>query len=273
MEIGKLIRDAKVALIGAGAGMSAAAGIDYTDSERFRQLFPVMYRRGFRNNYQLMGYQGLSEAITWGYHAMHVQNVAYDHQQATVYQQLFSLVKEKEYFVITSNVDTMFAKNGFDTERIFTPQGNYKLMQCMQPCSDETYDTRPILDRLLAHLDPLTHEITDPAVIPRCPRCGGDMFMNVRGGKWFIEKPYEQQRARFQAWIHQHLHTPMVIMDMGTGFNTPGVIRWPMEQITYHNPSAYLLRFNRDHPEVPAEIAARSHQIKGNISEMLAMLS
>lgn len=272
MEIVQMIRDAKVVLIGAGAGMSAAAGIDYTDTGRFRQLFPVMYKRGFRNNYQLMGYQGLSPAIIWGYHAMHVQNVAYDNREAAVYQQLFSLVGDKEYFVITSNVDTMFEKNGFDPARIFTPQGNYKLMQCLRPCSDDTYDTRPILDKLLAHLDPVTHEISDTSAIPRCPKCGGEMFMNVRGGRWFIEKPYEQQGARFQSWVHEHLHTPMLIMDLGTGFNTPGVVRWPVEQITYHNPAAFLLRFNRDHPEVPAEIADRSLQLRGNIDELLAML-
>ncbi|SFC67616.1 NAD-dependent protein deacetylase, SIR2 family [Flexibacter flexilis DSM 6793] len=255
------IKEAPAVLIGAGAGMSAAAGIDYTDEARFRQLFPVMHRRGFHNNYELMGFQGLSEAIMWGYHAMHVQHVAYDNQTAEVYQDLLALVRSKDYFVLTSNVDTMFAKNGFDPERIFTPQGNYKLMQCLRPCSQETYDTRPFLDKLLANLDPVTHEITDLTAIPRCPKCGGAMFMNVRGGHWFIEKPYQTQRQQFQQWVQAHLGSPLVLMDMGTGFNTPSVVRWPMEQITHHNPEAFLLRFNLDHPAVPAQIASRSLEI------------
>lgn len=268
MEIKELIQQAKHILIGAGAGMSAAAGIDYTDPVRFSRLFPEMYKRGYRNNYMLFGESRLPAEVIWGYHAMHVQNVAYDHQHADVYADLLSLVRDKDYFVITSNVDTMFAKNGFDEARIFTPQGNYKLMQCLRPCTHETWDSRPFLDRLLAHLDPVTHVITDPAAVPRCPNCGGAMFMNVRGGGWFIEEPYAQQGIRFQQWVNAHLDTPLLILEMGVGFNTPGVVRWPMEQILHHNKQANLIRFNRDHPQVPKE---RAVGVAGAIEESLRL--
>eukprot|EP00744_Colponema_vietnamica_P014866 GILI01020817.1.p1 GENE.GILI01020817.1~~GILI01020817.1.p1 ORF type:complete len:305 (-),score=40.27 GILI01020817.1:204-1118(-) len=263
------IKEADAVVIGAGAGMSAAAGIDYTDSDRFKRLFPNMYKKGFRNNYELMGDRGLPDSVNWGYLAMNIQHVAYDNQVAEVYQQLLSLVKDKDYFVMTSNVDTMFEKNFFDPARIYTPQGNYKLLQCLKPCSDETYDTRPFLDTMLAALDPTTDEVADKKAIPACPKCGGPMFMNVRGGDWFIEKPNEVQRIAFQTWLSGHLGKKMAVLDLGTGFNTPGVIRWPMERITYQNPNATLIRINRDHPQVPKEIASRSISLAVGIDDAL----
>ncbi len=145
-------------------------------------------------------------------------------------------------------------------------------MQCMKPCSDETYDTRAFLDKMLENLDSVTYENMDPNAIPKCLKCGGKMFMNVRGGRWFIEKPYEKQQSRFQNWIQTHLDTPLLLLDMGTGFDTPSSVRWPMEQITYHNSESFLLRFNRDYPDVPKEIVNLSKGIQMDINKSIGKI-
>jgi NAD-dependent SIR2 family protein deacetylase len=267
-----LLDNAELILIGAGAGMSAAAGIDYTDSQRFARLFPEMAKKGFTNNYELFGYEGLSDAVMWGYHAMHIQHVSYDIQTDPAYQNLFNLVKDKDYFVVTSNVDRMFHKNNFDPKAIFTPQGDYRLMQCLTPCSDQVWDTRPFLDRLLAALDPVTHEITDPSAIPVCPKCGGKMFMNVRGGSWFIEKPYKQQNFLFSEWVEESFSDKLLVIELGAGFNTPGVVRYPLEKITNAHPDSNMIRINKEHPELPSDIAKKSIGIQEDIGVFLEAL-
>ena len=158
---------------------------------------------------------------------------------------------------MTSNVDDMFVKNGFDEKRVFTPQGSYALMQCLKPCRNKTWPTKPILDRILPKIDPETQEVTDPEVIPRCPYCGGPVFMNVRGGDWFLEDPYEEQAERFSDWVN-HKRGRLLALEIGAGFNTPGVIRWPMERVVHFHPEAHLVRVNLQWPQVPREIADKS---------------
>src|SRR5690242_4075691 len=124
-------------LIGAGAGLSVAAGVDYSDPVSFERLFPAMVRRGFRARYQLIGHRGLPPAVHWGYWAAHVHDVRFTERRAPVYERLHALTAEKRTFVLTSNVDALFARHGFDPSRLFTPQGDYAAMQCVrQPLAD-----------------------------------------------------------------------------------------------------------------------------------------
>jgi NAD-dependent SIR2 family protein deacetylase len=166
----------------------------------------------------------------------------------------------------------MFVRNGFDPDRIFTPQGDYALMQCLKPCRNVTWATKPIIDRILPTVHPTTQEVTDPEVIPRCPHCGGPVFMNVRGGYWFIEEPYKDQSDRFAQWISRTRERRLLIIELGVGFNTPGVIRWPMEHIVYTSPDARLVRVNLDFPQVPEKIAGRSVCIQGRAMEVVTAL-
>jgi NAD-dependent SIR2 family protein deacetylase len=245
-------------LIGAGAGLSAAAGIDYTDQVNFAQVFPALMRRGFRARYELIGYTDWTPAEEWGYWATHIHDVRFTQRSHPVYSQLLELVEDKNYFVLTSNVDAMFARNGFDERRVFAPQGDYATMHCSKPCSYDTWPSKPIIDRILPTIDPTTLTVTDPSVIPHCPRCGGPVFMNVRLDSSFSEEPYEEQRKRLNDWLQDARNEPLLAIEIGAGFNTPSVVRWPMEQIVSAIPQAQFLRINLTHPAVPVEIADKS---------------
>lgn len=255
------LRDTDRVLIGAGAGMSIDAGIDYSNREHFARRFPAMLQYGYSCQWETLGFNAPDPALTWGFLADHVYSVRWAPPPGRVYQELLALVKEKEYFVITSNVDAQFAKSGFDEERIYTPQGSYALYQCLKPCTDQTWPSKPMIDAILPTIDRQTQRITDPSLIPACPNCGGPVFMNVRGGPWFIEKPYESQRARFGDFVAGSTDGSLLLLELGSGFNTPGVIRWPFENITRRHRDAHLVRVNPGHPEVPPAILRRSSSI------------
>lgn len=254
----ELLRDADRVLIAAGSGLSVDAGIDYMDKVSFAQRFPGLVKHGFRMKAELMGYTGWSPALQWGYLSVHVNDVRFQALEHPVYSRLFDLVSAKDYFVITSNVDGMFVKNGFAEDRLFTPQGDYALMQCLTPCRNTTWATKPVIDPIIPTVDPVTQEVTDPGVIPYCPHCRGPVFMNVRGGHWFIEDPYEEQAKRFSRWVNCALESRLLVIEIGAGFNTPSVIRWPMERIVYTHPQADLIRVNLHWPKVPKEIESKT---------------
>ena len=268
----ELLRDADFVLVGAGAGLSVDAGIDYTDTLAFARRFPALAKRGFRMKAELIGYWDWSPEVEWGYLATHVNDVRFMHPPHPVYGGLLDLVSTKDYFVITSNVDGMFVRNGFDPEKILTPQGDYALMQCLKPCRNVTWATKPIIDRILPTVDPQTQEVTDPNAIPKCPNCDGPVFMNVRAGHWFITEPYTAQAKQFESWMSRARQYRLLIVELGAGFNTPGVIRWPIERIVYTHPRAHLVRVNLQFPQVPSEIAKRSIPLQGRAMEAISAL-
>jgi len=270
-----LIDAADSVLTSAGAGLSVPAGIDYHDTRLFAELFPGLVEKGYRMQYELIAHNALNSrtgwtpAVKWGYLAAHINYVYYKIQEDTTYQRLYSLLREKDYFVMTTNVDGLFVQNGFSEDRIYTPQGSFSRIQCMSACTDETWDAKPIIDEILPHIDPTTQEVRDLSCIPSCPRCGGDMFMNVRGGRWFVDRPYESQRAALNEWVNKTIHKRIVVLDIGTGMNTPGVVRWPAENIIRQHPNGSLIRVNLNDAEVPEEIQRKSISIEGDVSEFM----
>lgn len=241
--------DAEYVFIGAGAGLSAAAGIDYTDEADFAGVFPVMAREGFRARYQLIGYERHTPQRHWAYWATHVNNVRFGQRVHPVYECLRAICADKDTFVLTSNVDAMFPRNGFDAERLFTPQGDYAAMQCRKPCKRLVWPSKPAIDLALACIDPERFELTDLTAIPRCPWCGGDVFLNVRIDKGFVNEPYQDQLERMQEWLARAHNARLLLLEIGAGYNTPMVVRWPMERLAKSLPGARLVRINRDEPE------------------------
>lgn len=269
----RLLHAADYVLIAAGSGLSVDAGIDYTDQAYFARRWPAMVKRGFRRQYDTIGYRDWSEALQWGFLADHVNEVRFLTPAQPVYEKLRALVNSNDTFVITTNVDGQFAKSGFAEERLYTPQGNYALYQCLTPCTRETWPFKPVIDRILPTIDRATQEITDPSVIPHCRHCGGPVMMNVRGGDWFIEEPYLEQRGRFVEWVNNSVNGSLLILEFGSGFNTPGVIRWPMERIAYQHPNAHLVRVNRDYPQAPAELGEKAITIQARAIEVIEGLT
>ncbi len=244
------IQSAEAIFIGAGAGLSAAAGLDYNDDVSFAERYPAMLQYGFRNQYQLMGYKFKDPALKWGYLAATLKNV-YDGQPTSVYENLRHLIASRDYFVMTSNVDRYFYKNKFDADKIYTPQGDYEYLQCMTPCHLNVWDAKPIVAQLIPSIDPKTQIVQDPALLPVCPNCGEAVYMNVRGGSWFIDQPYTDQAEKLNAWLSNIRGKKLVGLEIGAGYNTPGVIRGPMEAIGTTWENTQFIRINLDHATGP----------------------
>ncbi|MCC7043941.1 MAG: NAD-dependent protein deacetylase of SIR2 family [Acidobacteria bacterium] len=268
-QIRQWIGDADRVLIGAGAGLSADAGVDYTDEAAFARTFPSLVKRGLRAPYQMIGHSGLPTEVFWGYWLTHVDEVRFGEDRRRVYELLFDLVREKDWFVLTSNVDALFARNGFDPARVCSIQGDFAFLQCYTPCSDELWPSAPVLARLLPEIDPATQALRDPALAPACPRCGGEMFFNVRGGHWFVETPWRRQFEVLREWLPSASNERLLVLDIGSGFNTPSVVRWPMERTARSVPTSRFVRINRNDPELHVELGARALTVAGGALEVL----
>jgi NAD-dependent SIR2 family protein deacetylase len=267
----KWIRESTSILIGAGAGLSADAGNNYTDTKYFATHFPALVKKGFTMKLQLMGYEDWTESQKWGYYGQYMTEIM-NMPPHPVYGRLLDIVQSRDYFVLTTNVDELFVKNRFDPLRIYTPQGSYYRIQCVKPCSDETWPSRPIAERLYPLINHDTQEITDPAALPACPKCGGRVFINVRIGDWFVHAPYEEEQNRYLAWVANHQEQNLVLIEIGSGYHTPVWIRWPFERIVRSSPNARLIRINLEYPEIPPEIKHRAISIRGTAMETVNAL-
>ncbi|MFM9443514.1 NAD-dependent protein deacetylase of SIR2 family [Streptomyces acidiscabies] len=271
--------EADAVLVGAGAGLSAAAGYDYGDADRFRELLPALHRLGLRSRY-LLGVP-LPPDMMWGYWAVHITDIRYGTGANPLYRRLRELVGDRDHWVMTSNVDGLFARNGFAPDRIFTPQGDYGFLQCTTPCTHETWPSAPFLERILAAYDRDTGRVRDPGALPVCPNCGGEVFPNVRVGSWFVDDAFMPTGERLAKWLSQfplaewlshsaNAPTPTLLaLELGAGFNTPGVIRHPLENLVRHTPGARLVRINPDHPEVPADLGGRALSVPVRADDFL----
>eukprot|EP01119_Soliformovum_irregulare_P012674 TRINITY_DN3305_c2_g1_i1.p1 TRINITY_DN3305_c2_g1~~TRINITY_DN3305_c2_g1_i1.p1 ORF type:complete len:530 (+),score=146.22 TRINITY_DN3305_c2_g1_i1:916-2505(+) len=259
------IKNSDRILVTAGAGLSASAGLDYTSSEVFKKIFPAMYERGFRCMYEFIGFKDWTPDLQWGYLLDHIHHARYNWPKSPVYADLKALVESKlDYFVYTSNADGMFEQNGFDVDKIYTVQGDYGRLQCGKPCRpDAVFSSRPIVESALPHIDN-TQILTRPDLIPRCPICGEMAKMNVRGGSWFIEDHFLEQRKKFQNWISSAIQSAksqnklLTILEIGCGFNTPSVTRWPMEMHARNHENVRLVRINAQYPEFPEDVQDRA---------------
>ncbi|MFE7278706.1 NAD-dependent protein deacetylase of SIR2 family [Streptomyces sp. NPDC057623] len=259
-------------LITAGAGLSAAAGYDYGDAGRFRELLPALYRLGLRSRY-LLGVP-LPADMMWGYWAVHIDDIRFGTRPNALYRRLRELVGDRDHWVMTSNVDALFARNGFDQDRIFTPQGDYGRLQCTVPCAQETWDSKPFYDRIIAAYDRESGRVTDPAALPVCPNCGADVFPNVRVGPEFVDGAFMPAWDRLTRWLDDAPgDARLLVLEFGAGFNTPGVIRRPGENIVRHSPGARLVRVNPGHPDVPDDLGNRALAVPFGADDLLDALS
>jgi NAD-dependent SIR2 family protein deacetylase len=257
-------------LIGAGAGLTAAAGFDYSDTAVFQRLFPALAARGFSAQYQMIG-QPLPRPLLWGYWFTHVHHVRFaDHGPSSVYEQLQRMTRGKDRFVHTSNVDALFTRNGFDSARVHTPQGDYALLQCTIPCTRQVWPVEPVMKLGLSSLDISTGEVTDPDALPSCPSCGSRAFLNVRVDASFIDDHLRPAGKALASWLESGQDEPLLILEIGAGFSTPTVVRFPLERLARALPDARFVRINRDHPAIPAVLQSRGLSIGADIASVLA---
>ncbi|MGI6232801.1 MAG: SIR2 family NAD-dependent protein deacylase [Prevotella sp.] len=238
------IRQADYVLIGAGAGLSTAAGLRY-DGEEFQEEFrPWIEKYGITDLYSSSFYPWRSEEERWAYWAKHINFIRFRPGATPLYRALFGLVNQKDYFVITTNVDAQFEKAGFDRHRIFAVQGDYGYLQSITGMPRKLYYNEDLVERMVAH----TNDCRIPSVmVPHCPDNGELMTPNIRVDDTFVEDDnWHRQSAAYYDFLKKAENKRLVLLEFGVGFNTPSIIRLPFEQMAHDFGHTTLVRFNKD---------------------------
>ena len=262
----KAIDEADYILIGAGAGLSTAAGIEYT-GERFERYFKDFIEKyDFTDMYSSGFYPFKTSEEKWAYWARHVFANRYDVGKTDVYQKLLKLVEDKDYFVLTTNVESQFWINGFEDERIFATQGDYGLLQCENACHNKLY---PNKNQVFEWMDE-TEDFKIPSeLVPKCPVCGGEMDLNLRKDNFFVEDEKWHEMNRNYSNFLAGVDGKIVFLEIGVGFNTPGIIRYPFEQMTYDNSDATLIRLNKDYADAIPQNKEKTISFDENVEDIL----
>ena len=262
------IRNAKAIIIGAGSGLSTSAGLGYA-GERFERHFSDFIQKyHFRDMYSagFYPYQTLEEY--WAYWSRHIYYNRYDLTPGKVYFDLFELVKSKDYFVLTTNVDHQFQLAGFDKSRLFYTQGDYGLWQCSVPCHERTYDNEQAVRRMVAQ----QRDMRIPTeLIPCCPFCGKPMSMNLRCDDTFVQdEGWRAACAGYEAFVGEHKNSHILFLELGVGSNTPGIIKYPFWRMTAENKRAVYATVNLEEAVCPPQIKTQSVCIGADISDVIA---
>ena len=269
-ELAKLkeaLEGADAVVVGAGAGLSASAGFDYA-GPRFEKYFadfiakyhfPDMYTAGF--------FAFPTTAELWAYWSRHIFVNRYMDAPRPVYDELLKLVRDKDNFVITTNVDHCFQKAGFDKERLFYTQGDYGLWQCSVPCHLKTYDNKKTVLRMVSEQQDMK---VPTELVPHCPVCGAPMTMNLRSDDRFVEdEGWHKAADRYTEFIQKHDKGRVLYLELGVGGNTPGVIKYPFWRFTAANPDSVYACLNQGEICAPKEIEAQTISVSRDIGSAL----
>lgn len=257
-------------VIGAGAGLSTAAGFTY-DGERFQRHFgDFAAAYGIRDMYSGGFYPYPSLEEYWAWWSRLIYHNRYVDAPKTTYQRLFDLVREKDYFVLTTNVDHCFQKAGFDKQRLFYTQGDYGLWQCSAPCHQRTYDNETVVRQMVRE----QRDLRIPTeLVPRCPRCGRPLTMNLRCDDTFVEdEGWHRAAGRYADFIRRHEGLRVLYWELGVGSNTPGIIKYPFWQMTAQNRAATYACINLGEAICPREIEGQAICVDGDIDEVLGAM-
>lgn len=264
------LETAEAVLIGAGSGLSTAAGLTYS-GERFYRYFSDFHEKyGITDIYSggFYPYKTLEEYLAWW--SRHIYYNRYAMETNGLYEDLFKLVKEKNYFVLTTNVDHQFQLAGFDKKRLFYTQGDYGLWQCSKPCHDKTYDNEETVGKMVAEQENMR---IPSDLIPYCPVCGAPMTMNLRSDHTFVQDEgwYEAQK-NYDDFIKKYKNKHILFLELGVGANTPVIIKYPFCQMTAKNPKAVYACINDGEAICPDQIAGQSICLNEDIGKVVHML-
>lgn len=262
---------ADAVVIGAGAGLSTAAGYTYS-GERFDELFgDFAARYGFADMYSggFYPYDSLEEH--WAFWSRYIMCNRYDPVPTPLYEQLLDIVRGRDYFVLTTNVDHCFQRAGFDKQRLFYTQGDYGLFQCSKPCCQKTWDN----EELVRHMVAAQQDLHIPsALVPHCPHCGAPLTINLRADDTFVQdKGWYAAADRYQDFLRRHSNMRVLFLELGVGGNTPVIIKYPFWQMTAKNGNATYACVNFGEAVAPAEIANRSILIDAGAERVIEALA
>lgn len=286
-KLREALNSADAVIIGAGAGLSTSAGFVYT-GERFEKYFHDFAEK-YRFNDMYSGgfysYNTLEEH--WAYWSRYIYINRYMSVPKPVYNKLYELVKDKDYFVLTTNVDHCFQKAGFDKHRLFYTQGDYGLFQCSKPCHMATYENGDTIrkmveaqgymvdeDGILLLPEGGTPKMEVPTeLVPYCPKCGKPMSMNLRSDNTFVEdEGWHRASERYAEFLRRHQNVKVLFFEAAVGFNTPTIVKYNFWHMAYEWKDAVYACLNNGEAYAPNEIKKKSICINGDIGEIMGQL-
>ena len=264
------LSEADTVVIGAGAGLSTSAGFVYT-GERFEKYFSDFAAKyGIKDMYSGGFYPFATLEEHWAYWSRYIYINRYMDAPKPVYDDLLKLVQGKDYFVITTNVDHCFQKAGFDKKRLFYTQGDYGLFQCSEPCCQGTFANEALIREMVIRQENMK---IPTELLPVCPHCGKPLTMNLRSDDKFVEdEGWHRAAERYENFLRTREGGKILFLELGVGYNTPVIIKYPFWQMTAKNPSATYACINRGQAMCPQEIEQRSICLDADISAVIARL-
>ena len=261
------LQDCDAVVIGAGAGLSTAAGFTYT-GERFEQHFSDFAQKyGIRDMYSGGFYPFSTQEAFWAYWSRYIYINRYQDAPKPVYEDLLNLVRDKDYFVITTNVDHCFQKAGFDKKRLFYTQGDYGLFQCSEPCCQETFENEAMIREMVTRQEDMK---IPTELLPVCPHCGKPLTMNLRSDDKFVEdEGWHRAAERYENFLRTRAGQKILFLELGVGYNTPVIIKYPFWQMTAKNPNAIYACINQGQAVCPQEIERQTICIDADIDTIL----
>ena len=267
----QLLEHTDTVLIGAGAGLSAAAGLTYS-GDRFMKYFSDFHQKyGITDMYSGGFYPFDTPEEYWAWWSRHIYYNRYANPPLPLYIKLLNLIKNKDYFVLTTNVDHQFQRAGFDKQRLFYMQGDYGLWQCSKACHDKTYDNEDVVRQMITG----QRDMKVPSeLIPRCPVCGAPMTMNLRCDDSFVQdEGWYIAAKRYEDFLQKHSHGKILYLELGVGNNTPVIIKYPFWRMTSLNPEAVYMCINDGEAACPKQIKAQSICMNEDINFALSAVS
>lgn len=255
-------------IIGAGAGLSTAAGFTYTGERLDKYFSDFKQKYGFKDMYSGGFYMFNTLEEYWAYWSRYIYINRYTDIPNDLYTMLLSLVKNKDYFVITTNVDHCFQKAGFDKKRLFYTQGDYGLLQCPTPCCNETFDNEVIIKQMYKNQSNMKIP-TD--LIPVCPHCGRPLTTNLRCDDSFVQDDgWYQAAERYDNFLRTRDGQNTVFLELGVGYNTPAIIKYPFWKMVSKNKNSTYISINKNEAVCPKEIEKQSICIDEDIYKVIS---
>lgn len=263
----QMIGDADFIIIGAGSGLSSAAGLEYS-GESFETNFKDFIKKyNFTDLYSASFYDFKTQEEKWAFFAKMIEVNRYNKTPLKLYEELYKIAKDKNYFILSTNVDGQFYNSGFDENKIFEVQGDYGYLQCENACHNKLYDNKELVHKWIEN----TKDCKIPSeLVMKCPVCGGNMDMNLRKDANFVQdEKWYVQAERYKEFLKEVENKNVVLLEIGVGFNTPGIIRYPFEQMVKANDKIRLIRINKDYPMPMLDIRNKTVSFDENANKVI----
>ncbi|MGP1439079.1 MAG: SIR2 family NAD-dependent protein deacylase [Treponema sp.] len=261
------IENVDAILVGIVAGMSTAAGLEYSGERFDKYFYDFKEKYGIKDMYEGGFYTFETLEEYWAWWSRHIYYNRYDVEAGLPYTNLLKILKNKNYFILTTNVDHQIQKAGFDKQRLFYMQGDYGLWQCSTPCHNKTYDNEERVRKMLE----IQRDMHIPSsLIPYCPICKKPMTMNLRIDDGFVQdEGWYKSKERYNDFLEKYKNANIMFLELGVGSNTPAIIKYPFMQMTIQNENAIYVSINKEDFYLPKAIQNRSVILKDDINKVL----